>query len=240
MKIISEKNIEKLKEISARHLGEILEKTKEKKERALLLLSGGSAFEMIKGIKSDYLGSYLTVGMLDERFETDPKINNFLQFKETIFYRLAKDRDVNFIESVPFDGEALESFAEKIENEWKNWRIQNSVGKIFITQGVGADGHTAGIMPYDEDRYFFKNTFEDKSRFVVGYNAGKKSQYSKRATATLPFLRNEVEESLVWIAGKEKIKAFNDIMSEDGSLTEAPARIIKEMKNATIFTNIKN
>ena len=44
----------------------------------------------------------------------------------------------------------------------------------------------------------------------------------------------------MWMAGKEKIKAFNDIMSEDGSLAETPARIIKEMKNATIFTNINN
>ena len=240
MKIISDQNIEKLKKLSADYLLELLKEARLKNKPTLLLLSGGSSFEIIKGIKIDCLGKYLTVGMLDERFEADPKINNFLQFKETVFYRLAKDRDVNFIESVPFDGEALESFAKRIEEKWKSWRRRNGNGKIFITQGVGADGHTAGIMPYDEDRDFFKNTFEDKSRFVVGYNASKKSQYSKRATATLPFLRNEVEVSLVWMAGKEKIKAFNDIMSEDGSLAETPARIIKEMKNATIFTNINN
>jgi len=239
MKIISDSNIEKLKELSARHLGDMLKKAKEKNEPTLLLLSGGSALEIIKGIKTDCLGNYLTVGMLDERFETDAKINNFLQIKEAEFYRLANENGVNFMESIPSEGETLESFAKRIEKTWRDWRVQNSNGKIFITQGVGADGHTAGIMPYGEDEDFFENTFENETRFVVGYDAGKKNQYPKRTTATLSFLRNEVDASFVWIIGKEKIKAFNDIMSKDGSLAETPARIIREMKNATIFTDIK-
>lgn len=240
MKIISEQNIEKLKEISVMCLGEILKKAKEEKEQVLLLLSGGSAFEIIKGIKSDCMGSHLTVGMLDERLESNPKINNFLQFKETDFYRLAKESGTHFIESIPLDEETVESFAKRIEYAWKNWRMQNKTGKIFITQGVGADGHTAGVMPHGESRDFFEKTFEDQSRFVAGYDAGEKNQYSRRATATLSFLKNEVDASLVWIVGKEKIKPFSDIMSDSGNLAETPARIIREMKSVIIFTNLSN
>ena len=240
MKIISEQNIEKLKEISARCLGETLKKAKEEKEQVLLLLSGGSAFEITKGIKFDCLGNYLTVGMLDERLESNPKINNFLQFKETDFYHLAKESGCEFIESIPNEEETVGSFAKRIEYAWRNWRTQNKAGKVFITQGIGADGHTAGVMPYGENRDFFEKTFEERSRFVVGYDAGEKNQYPKRATATLSFLKNEVDASLVWIVGKEKIKPFNDIMSDSGNLAETPARIIREMKNVIIFTNLND
>lgn len=239
MKIISDQSEEKLRELSAKYFGELLKDSKVKNIPTLLLLSGGSAFEIIKEIKADCLGDCLTVGMLDERFETDPKINNFLQLKATEFYRLANESGCEFIESIPGNEKSVEYFAEKIEEKWKNWRTRNSDGKIFITQGVGADGHTAGIMPYAENKKFFKKTFEDNSRFVAGYSADGKNKYSKRTTATLSFLKNEVDVSLVWIVGKEKIKPFNDIMSKSGNLAETPARIIREMKDATIFTNIK-
>lgn len=240
MKIISDQNTEKLRELSASYLCELLNDSKLKNTPTLLLLSGGSAFEIIKEIKADCLGKYLTIGMLDERLETNPKINNFLQFKETEFYRLANESGCEFIESIPNKKETVEIFAKRIEKKWKNWRMRNSNGKIFVTQGVGADGHTAGIMPYGENRNFFKNYFEDNCRFVVGYDAGDKNQYPKRATATLSFLKNEVDASLVWIEGKEKIKSFNAIMSNNGNLAETPARIIREIKDAIIFTDIKN
>lgn len=239
MKIISDSNAEKLKDTSADYLSSLLEEAKLKNKPTLLLLSGGSAFAMIKGIKADCLGSFLTVGMLDERFELDAKINNFLQLKETDFYRLAKESGVYFIESIPREKETLEKFATRIESAWRDWRRQNKEGNIFITQGVGVDGHTTGIMPHSEDADFFRKTFENENSFVAGYDAGKKNQYPKRATATLPFLRNEVDASLAWVVGKEKIKAFNDIMAKDGSLSETPARIIREMKNVIIFTDIK-
>lgn len=239
MKIISDQSAEKLKKMSANYFCESLNDSKFKNTPTLLLLSGGSAFEIIKEIKADCLGNYLTVGMLDERFETDPKINNFLQLKATEFYRLANESGCEFIESIPDNEKSVEDFAEKIEERWKNWRTRNSNGKIFITQGVGADGHTAGVMPYAKNKKFFKKTFEDDSSFVAGYDAGSKNRYPKRATATLSFLKNEVDVSLVWIVGKEKIKPFNDIMSDKGDLAETPARIIREMKDAIIFTNIK-
>ena len=240
MKIISDSNVEKLKELSTRHFGDMLKKAKSKNTQILLLLSGGSSFEIIKKIEANCLENFLTIGILDERFESDTKTNNFLQLKEIDFYHLAKENRVNFIESIPCEGELLEDFAKRIGKAWRDWRIQNSNGKIFTTQGVGADGHTAGIMPYGEDKIFFEKTFEDKTSFVAGYDASKKNQYPKRATATLPFLRNEVDASFVWIVGKEKTKAFNDIMSEDGSLFETPARIIREMKNVIIFTDMNH
>lgn len=240
MKIISDQSVEKLKKMSANYLCELLSDSKLKNTPTLLLFSGGSAFEIIKEIKKDCVGNYLTVGMLDERFETDPKMNNFLQFKATEFYRLANEIGCEFIESIPGNEKSVEDFAEKIEEKWKNWRTRNSNGKIFITQGVGADGHTAGIVPYAENKNFFKKIFENDSIIVAGYDAGSKNRYPKRATATLSFLKNEVAVSLVWIVGKDKIKPFNDIMSDKGDLAETPARIIREMKDAIIFTDIKN
>lgn len=207
-------------------------------EEILLLLSGGSSFELLPYLSEEYLSPHLTIGMLDERWERDPATNNFLQLERTVFYGKAKHAGASFISSVPEGGESVGTGAEKMENRWKQWRKNFQHGKVFITQGMGADGHTVGIMPFPEEAKRFEKLFLEPEKWCVGYDAGKKNPYPNRATATLSFLKNEVDASVALILGGGKKEALEDTLSDTGSFAQTPARIMLDMRNVRLFTNI--
>lgn len=109
---------------------------------------------------------------------------------------------------------------------------------IFITQGIGEDGHTAGMMPYPEDPALFQSLFVDTDRWVVGYDAEAKNTCPKRVTATIPFLRNIVSESIVFMCGSEKRAALERVVNREGTVAKTPALILHEMKSVHFFTDI--
>jgi 6-phosphogluconolactonase/glucosamine-6-phosphate isomerase/deaminase len=204
----------------------------------LLLVSGGSAMDLLEGIETKHLGSRTTISVLDVRFSTDPSVNNFLQLKATKFYERAYATGADFIETVPHDTETVEDLARRYESALREWTRANPYGRVVITQGIGPDGHTAGIMPYPENQKLFQKLFERESQWVVGYDAVGKNQYSLRVTATIPFLKNIVDTAVVYVVGEEKHDALKRSLAPQGTLYETPARIIKEIKNATVFTNL--
>jgi len=171
----------------------------------------------------------------------------FLQFQKTALYELARERGARFIDSTPrlksptfkSSDESLEGFAERIDGKWKKWKEENAGGRIIITQGMGPDGHTAGVMPFPEDPELFARLFLDESRWVVGYDAGTKSEHSRRATAALSFMKNDVSAAIAYIAGTAKQSAFSAMMSTSGTLAETPARIMHEMHGVHVFTDLK-
>lgn len=205
----------------------------------LLLLSGGSAFGMLKTVRKDFLPSNLMVGMLDERYSADPAVNNFAQFLATEFYTTAGAQGAFFLDSrVDPAEETLAEYADGLEAALRDWKRDNPKGRIVITQGMGADGHTAGVMPHPEDSASFSVGFDDATTWVLGYDAGNKNKYRERATVTLPFLRDCVDFSLMYVAGDDKKPALLRALAKDGTLAETPARIIQEMKNVTLVTTI--
>jgi len=64
-------------------------------------------------------------------------------------------------------------------------------------------------------------------RYVVAYDASGKNEHAKRVTVTNTFLR-KISKVYVFLAGAEKKEAFQKMKSE-GSLKDAPARILKEI-----------
>ena len=130
----------------------------------------------------------------------------------------------------------MEVFAKRFEEALGNWKEEHPGGRVVITQGVGQDGHTLGIMPYSKDPDTFQELFEGKS-WVRGYDAEGKNEYPVRVTITLPFLRM-VDHSVSYITGKEKKDALSFMLSAKGTLFETPARIVHEMKDVHIFTDI--
>ena len=238
MEIIGNMDEREAREAAERALGASLAKAHDK--AILLLLSGGSAFDILSGIASAQLGPRVTIGMLDERFDPSPAVNNFLQFQKTDFYRKAREKDVRFIESVPRDGESLADFAGRMEMAWREWREKNTDGRVIITQGIGPDGHTAGVMPFPEDAGLFAELFRDEERWVRGDDAGAKNQYPQRATATLSFLKTHVYTAIVYMVGEAKQSALERVLSDKGALAETPARIAREMRNALICTDLND
>jgi 6-phosphogluconolactonase/glucosamine-6-phosphate isomerase/deaminase len=132
----------------------------------------------------------------------------------------------------------LEEAAKAFEEALRTWKKEHPTGRIIITQGIGSDGHTAGIMPYPGEGMLFDGSFDDKTRWVAAYDAGNKSSLPKRITVTLPFLRHMVDVSIVLASGSEKLPALKRTLAPNGSLSETPARIIGEMREVLLFTEL--
>lgn len=204
----------------------------------LFLSSGGSVFQLLENVPEDVLGKHLTLSVLDERFSQDPTINNFLQLSVTDFYCNVARAGCNLISTVPNDGESIDSLASRFEHGLRSWRAQHPHGSILITQGVGSDGHTAGIMPYPEDKGHFHQLFESK-RWVVGYHAGGKNPHPERVTATITFLKEAVDLSIVYAAGLEKGNALERLYAKNENAASLPASVIWQMKKVKMFTDFQ-
>jgi 6-phosphogluconolactonase/glucosamine-6-phosphate isomerase/deaminase len=202
----------------------------------LLLLAGGSSLALLEGVKKEFLGAHLTIGMSDERAGDDPRANNFVQMTQTVFYRKAEERGCAFFDTK--QGETAAQLGVRMDGALRAWRAENPRGAILLTQGIGADGHTCGIMPFPEDEKKFAELFETAGRFAVGYDASGKSEFAARATVTMTFLRGEVSESVAYAVGSSKKNALSRLMdSKRQALHKVPAWILRDMKTATVFTD---
>ncbi|KKU06430.1 MAG: hypothetical protein UX07_C0001G0030 [Parcubacteria group bacterium GW2011_GWA2_45_30] len=219
----------------------------------LFLVSGGSALHLLKEINIGHFGARATIGVLDERYSPDISASNFLSLQSTSFYLEAQRAGAVFLH--PWGGktndviaeewrqgkvlEGLQESVHSYESELRAWKEAHPDGKIFATQGIGDNGHTAGILPYPENPALFNKLFEEEDKWVLGYDATpQKSLTPLRITLRLPFLRNEIHQSIVYVAGEDKRPALARVLQNTGSLAETPARILREMKDARIFTDI--
>lgn len=57
----------------------------------LLLFSGGSPLEILQYLPKDIFDDRITVGVSDERYSSDPTINNFAQVQSKIAFNHAID-----------------------------------------------------------------------------------------------------------------------------------------------------
>jgi 6-phosphogluconolactonase/glucosamine-6-phosphate isomerase/deaminase len=93
-------------------------------------------------------------------------------------------------------------------------------------------------MPFPEDKKQFDKIFTKTDKWMIGYNAGAKSNLPLRVTATVPFLTKVVDHTIAFMTGKEKKAAFKKIQAEEGENHITPARIMREMKDVELFTDI--
>ena len=231
LNIIKEKTPELASKQLAKDLSAYLTKAKEQRKNVLFLSSGGSALAVLDFIPSDILGEYLTIGVLDERYEKTNINNNFTQLKKTEFYKKAKKAGCSFIDTSVKEDQTQEELADFFEGELRGWMKKNPNGKIVATMGVGADGHTSGIMPFPEDENRFIDLFES-ARWVVAYDAGSKNPFSQRVTTTMTFLR-KLDKIFVFMVGANKKTAFLQ-MQKSGQIAEIPARVLKQL-NVNIY-----
>ena len=203
----------------------------------LLLLSGGSAFDVVK-LLTFREAHHITLGVLDERFSDDKSHNNFLQLSALDVYAQALSAGASAIDTSPKDGWTRDSLVETMDSAIRGWKANNPQGKIVALVGIGPDGHTAGIMPFPENEAYSAETFNQDDVLVVGYDAGDKNPIPMRVTTTFPFLRKYVDEAVVYITGDKKREALQKALADEGNIFCTPARIVKEMKSATLFTDI--
>lgn len=204
----------------------------------LILLSGGSSLTLLPYIELPADCSRLTVSMLDQRFSRDERINSFAKLKASSLYEKLQTKGASFIDSYPREADTLESFAQRIADDFASWIATHPQGTIVSTIGVGPDGHIAGIMPFPEDAALFEEMFDDESVQIAGYDAAGKNPYPLRETVTLPFIRH-ISHAVVYACGEARREALRAVGAAEGSLAQTPARILRELPDVRIFTDIE-
>lgn len=203
----------------------------------LLLLSGGSSLALVENIDTKNFSKAVTIGVLDERYSDDTQVNNFRLITQTNFYHKSLSAGANFIDTRIANGESSEELGQRFESALKRWCAENPEGRIIITQGIGINGHTSGIMPFPEDPAKFVKMFDDE-RWVIAYDATGKDSHASRVTTTLPFLRS-VDASILFVCGEDKRPALARALDTNGEMATTPARVIWDMKQVFLFTDLE-
>lgn len=226
------------KEAAAADAGEHLNNflTENKKRPILLMLSAGSALEILEYLSPSSLGENITVSMLDERFSMEADVNNFSQMQKLDFYKAALDAECSFFGTLPRDGETPENLRMRWEGNLKRWREENADGIIAASLGMGADGHTAGIFPFDDEKEF--TGYFGNNNWTVAYNVGNKHQYSQRITTTPAFFKL-IDFAVAYVCGQGKKEKFEAAIANQKQINQLPALAWHKIEDVKIFTDIK-
>jgi len=201
----------------------------------LLMVSGGSAFQFLEFVELGVLGPHLTLTILDERFSTNPLVNNFAKLEQTSFYEKCMERGVKTIVTKVIEGEDLRGLSERFQAALFFWKKEHPNGIIIATMGIGSDGHTAGIFPSEDGARF--NT----EAWVLGYVVPKSvHEHSERITVTYTFLKEEVEEAIVYAVGSEKEDLVEKLENDNCDFFVFPACIFHHMRRVTLFSAIRD
>ncbi len=234
---------------TAKAISAILEKEQDKD--ILLLLAGGSAFSVYDAILPQWISSHVTIAMTDDRFSRDMDVNNSHILQATDFYNECINADAYYISTEVWNEEKPEELAKRFEYGLRQWREEFPKGVVIAIFGIGEDGHTCGMIPCagksaedakfigksDDKEKTFSELFENEGKWVVGYTTPN-NEYAERITITMPFIRNNVDYAVAFISGEKKHEVFDRLIADKGSLDLTPARILRELKNVEIFTDI--
>lgn len=224
-------SVDEAKLKAANELSNTLHELKSKGVPALLLSSGGSALDVLECVSDECLGKFLTVGVLDERYDPTNTNNNFSQLARTSFFEAARTADCTFFDTRIQTGETFKQFTERFGVLIEEWLTTNPQGVIVATIGMGPDGHISGIMPFPENPEYFYDQFMTE-KLVAGYDAGQKTPFPLRATTTLTFLK-KITHPIIFITGSQKSSALNRAQTE-GDYATVPARFLRELVGASL------
>jgi 6-phosphogluconolactonase/glucosamine-6-phosphate isomerase/deaminase len=186
----------------------------------LLMLSGGSSLK-VPSLIDLRLCDDVTVAQVDERITPKVEDRNSTGLANIEFVKPAG------LKFVPVEqGLTLQESAARYERELRSWVKVHPGAFIFAVLGMGSDGHIAGMMPG------FEKLFNGK-KWVVGYDAGNTNTFRSRVTVTNTFLRDIVDDAVLFVTGEEKRNALNTIRMH-------PAGVIYEMDKAVLFTDIRD
>lgn len=204
----------------------------------LLLLAGGSSFQMYNFVDPEVLGKNITIACTDDRFVHDLENNNFAHLQTTSFYHEATTRDTWAISSEPLPGETFEEFRARFERGIHLWINQFPNGVVIAVLGIGPDGHIAGIIPdVLSDEAFAR---EYLGTTLVGkMNARSKNQFPERISITCSFMKKYITHALVFCTGESKRDVLARALASNGATNTLPAGVITELADVILVTDQK-
>ncbi|MBX4197175.1 6-phosphogluconolactonase [Candidatus Saccharibacteria bacterium] len=190
-------------------------------QSVLWLLSGGSAIDVAVQTAKDLSAlnlNRLMVSLVDERYGSPGhQASNWQQL-------IAQGFKLTGAQLHPvLDGSSLEQTTENFNQFIKGAAI-NTPYKIALL-GLGADGHTAGILPHSPAL---------DSRQIVTVYRGPDYQ---RITLS-PLGLQLMDEAIVFATGNSKAKALDDLTKNLSSNVQ-PAQIIKQIPQAAVYNDLK-
>ncbi|OGZ61845.1 MAG: hypothetical protein A2932_02565 [Candidatus Spechtbacteria bacterium RIFCSPLOWO2_01_FULL_46_10] len=217
---------------------EKLENTLKKNRHAALFLSGGSVMDgypyLVEWLeKNPTLAKNLIIAMVDERYDQNPqhKDSNAYQaeMKSAIMSR-ARELGASIYTSLTAD--TFENDGEKYNSAVK--RIFKETDAQFAVMGIGADGHTGGILPMDDKRY--ESLFTGNSYAVaIEY---PQSQYVRRITIT-PYAIKQLDFILVIAQGENKREVITRLVKgSDEPIYKYPSLILRSAKDVLFLSDI--
>lgn len=232
-------------------LHESITNAKKAGKPVLLLVSGGSALELLKeGMDDSSLpeGERLTICALDDRVYNDPEINTYQRITANNSYSLisqAKAHGAKFIGTAMQEGEKGPfAVGKRVNDEVIQWLGGHPDGEIIATIGMGPDGHTAGVFP-DNTRKFMREERMTGGQIVANYYAPEivshdVNEYARRVSATRMLLKKA--KGIALVVGAEKQKLLARVLSQeltDENINELPALLWRDMRELSIFTSQK-
>lgn len=184
-------------------------------KRTVVYLSGGktpkSLYELLRVDESFLPGA---VGMIDERYGKKlHKNSNELLLKETGLLQTLALQGISFYPILTTDVSsevASDNYDQKVREFLAQYR--KGIGIL----GIGADGHTAGLLPNGQ---WVMDTGH-KTNFITSYESN--DQFKERITMT--FLGLSLLDCIILLAFGEDKKHALEMMFTDGSEKEVPAR----------------
>lgn len=207
-------------------------------KKILLLLSGGSAFEVYQNLaewlrkQGDSFARNLSVGLVDERYgSVGHPDSSEEQIKKTGFYDLVKEKGGRII-SVLTGGDPQQ------EADRYNALISQSLAEtdeFWAVLGIGPDGHTAGILPQKSPVEFEKIFPGD--RWIVYYELpmNHSNPFKKRITLT-PQGLGQIDLAVVVARSQGKEEALKRTFSPSEPFYRTPAVLLRQL-NGILFTD---
>lgn len=216
------------KEQAAKKAAEAINAELMKNEPLLLMLSGGSALDVLTHINTDLLNENVTITLVDERFTTSQDHSNFYAFSQTSFYKAAQKAKAHIMSTEVLENESRATYTERLTAAL-NAHEHTRTMALF---GVGEGTHTAGIFPFPKEE--FGRIYGD--RMVADLDQDKKAP-RERVSITPTFIKERINMSIVYAVGEGKADLLRNMINR-GPIEDAPARALQGM-SATIFTDQK-
>lgn len=203
------------------HLADTIKKRLDSGQRVFWLIPGGSAIAIAVAVGkrlADVDARSLHVTLTDERYgPVGHRDSNWQQLIDAGF-------DIPSAQLAPVltgddIDETIRAFVVYLETQLAS--ADYSIG-LF---GMGADGHTAGVLPGDSAAI--------GDDLVKHYSA---DDY-QRVTMTLAAIAR-LDEAAVYAVGPEKIDALEKLQKEF-TLEEQPAQILKRVAVSTIYNDLR-
>lgn len=223
-------------------LTEKIESLAKSHARTLILLSAGSwiqVYEHVSKLPEELDCSSITIGLVDERWVPYVHENrNEGQIRNTKLVQSLEHRGALYIPMIHDIKSDVNLNASQISQVYTD--MKNEGSNVFITIGIGTDGHIAGILPTPE-----KSSFDRRYQTpapVVYYEVRPEetaNPHRQRLTITPDFIRS-ADDVIVYAIGVGKQSALERLQRGNEQINAFPAQILSGLQEkVTLYTDLE-